>query len=109
VLIWGGCNCNNLRAISKPDGTTVVWEWEVATSHAATSDTGVWDSGILSGVGMIFSRTFSSPGVFPYHCRLYDGPEEAGMSVLKGKGRIFFFTWTRRIVAGQWIWDNSLR
>jgi hypothetical protein len=52
----GGCNCNDLHAISKLNRTTIVWEWEVAISHSTTSDTGVWDSGILSGVGKMQSQ-----------------------------------------------------
>ena len=48
-------------------GTTVVWTNNGNNPHTSTSDTGLWDSGLLSK-GQTFSRTFDTPGTFPYHC-----------------------------------------
>jgi hypothetical protein len=51
-------------------GTTVTWVNKDNTQHTTTSDTGVWDSGIMN-TGKSFSFTFSSPGTFPYHCNVH--------------------------------------
>ena len=49
-------------------GTTVVWtNREANDRHTTTSDTGVWDSGLLS-TGQQYSRRFTAEGTFPYHC-----------------------------------------
>jgi|SRR5579875_3017509 hypothetical protein len=51
-------------------GTTVTWINKDNTQHTTTSDTGVWDSGILNP-GQSFKFTFSSPGTYPYHCNVH--------------------------------------
>ena len=61
-------------------GGTVNWVW-VSGTHSTTSGTcpgsgectpdGNWDSGI--GTGTTFQKTFSSPGTFPYFCRVHEG------------------------------------
>jgi plastocyanin len=38
-----------------------------STEHSSTSDTGVWDSGLLARFAT-FDRTFTAVGTFPYHC-----------------------------------------
>ncbi len=49
-------------------GDIVTWHFSSAfLNHTSTSNTLVWDSGPIAN-GMTFSRTFSSPGTFPYHC-----------------------------------------
>jgi plastocyanin len=48
-------------------GTTVRWTNIGAVTHTVTSDTSLWDSGDLV-TGGVFSRTFSTPGTYPYHC-----------------------------------------
>lgn len=55
-------------------GDTVQWTW-VASDHSTTSGTpgmpdGLWDSGIQN-TGFVFSRTFSTPGTFPYFCSVH--------------------------------------
>lgn len=53
-----------------PRGTAVTWVNCAVPSepaHTSTSDTGAWDSPLLSP-GDHYSRTFASPGVFAYHC-----------------------------------------
>ena len=63
-------------------GDTVTWvnntDFE---DHTSTSNTGVWDSGDV-GPGEIYSRTFNSPGTFPYHCIYHANP--AGTSGMIG-------------------------
>ena len=51
-------------------GTTVTWSNKDDTIHTTTSNTGLWDSGVLA-VGKSFSFTFSTPGVFDYHCNVH--------------------------------------
>jgi plastocyanin len=51
-------------------GTKVTWVNCGAAgtdAHTSTSDTGVWDSSLLLP-GKTFTQTFSTVGVFPYHC-----------------------------------------
>lgn len=51
-------------------GTRVTWvncESPPADPHTVTSDGGVWDSPSIP-IGETFSRTFATPGTFPYHC-----------------------------------------
>jgi plastocyanin len=51
-------------------GMTVKWvycEPRNTDSHTSTSNTGLWDSGLL-GTGESFSRVFAAVGAFPYHC-----------------------------------------
>ena len=38
-----------------------------ATQHSSTSDTGVWNSGLLQRYAT-FQRTFAAAGSFPFHC-----------------------------------------
>jgi plastocyanin len=51
-------------------GSTVTWvncEPAGTPSHTSTSDQAVWQSPLLAP-GDTFTRTFDTPGVFPYHC-----------------------------------------
>jgi FtsP/CotA-like multicopper oxidase with cupredoxin domain/plastocyanin len=60
-------------------GDTVKWVWDNGDFHTVTSDTAVWDSGVKSGGPPFpeFSRTFTTPGTFPYHCQVH-GPTMHG-------------------------------
>ncbi len=51
-------------------GDTVTWTNNGPSIHTATSDTGVWDSGVLN-VGASYSYTFSTPGTYAYHCSIH--------------------------------------
>jgi plastocyanin len=53
--------------IEVPPGTTVTWTEQGPTAHTATSDNGVWDSGLLQK-GQSFSYTFNTPGTYDYFC-----------------------------------------
>jgi plastocyanin len=66
-----------------PVGTTVTWTWDESDQHSVTSDTGVFDSGVLSSATPPFPSfpwTFTTPGTFPYHCQIHGAPGGIGMS-----------------------------
>lgn len=53
-----------------PVGTTVSWVNCAPRSedpHTTTSDTGLWDSNLMSS-GQFFSVEFTEAGVYPFHC-----------------------------------------
>jgi plastocyanin len=49
-------------------GTTVVWVNKDPVEHSTTSDSNLWDSGVM-GAGATFSYTFTQPGTYPYYCK----------------------------------------
>ena len=51
-------------------GDQVTWVWTGALQHSATSETGVWDSGIRQNPAS-YPFTFTSTGSFPYICVLH--------------------------------------
>ena len=54
-----------------PVGTRVVWtNQQSGVSHTTTSDTGVWNSGVIM-TGQTFMFTFTQPGTFAYHCNIH--------------------------------------
>jgi len=59
-----------------PDAVTinvndqVTWIWVGTEQHSATSDTGVWNSGVLMKPAT-FSFKFTSPGSYPYFCVIH--------------------------------------
>jgi len=55
------------RALTNHVGDTVTWVMQDSVQHTSTSDTGVWNSGLLSK-GQTFSFTFKNAGTFSYHC-----------------------------------------
>jgi plastocyanin len=54
-------------SVDVQSGDTVTWTQKDTTRHTSTSDSGLWDSPLLS-VTQTFSRTFDAAGTFPYHC-----------------------------------------
>src|SRR6266404_1723637 len=48
---------------------SVKWTW-AGSPHSTTSDTGLWESGVL-GTGATFTHTFASTGSFPFHCSVH--------------------------------------
>lgn len=62
-------------------GTTVKFANKDRAEHTATSDTGVFDSGLL-GKGEEYFFTFTEAGEYPYYCRPHGGPGGVGMSGL---------------------------
>ncbi|HKP53689.1 MAG TPA: cupredoxin domain-containing protein [Chloroflexia bacterium] len=51
-------------------GTRVRWLNDGPQAHTTTSDTGLWDSGVMNP-GEVYSFLFNSPGTYPYHCTLH--------------------------------------
>jgi len=71
--------------ISVPVGTTVRWTNGGYSEHTTTSDTGVWGSGTMNP-GAQFSRTFSVPGTYLYHCVFHRSMGMVGRIVVTGGG-----------------------
>lgn len=67
--------------ISVPAGTTVTWTNSGAAPHTVTSDGGAFDSGTI-GSGGGFSASFSTPGMYMYHCSIH--PNMTGMVRVSG-------------------------
>jgi plastocyanin len=58
-------------------GEDVVWTFQGAphsTTSNATAPPEFWDSGIVFTVGQTFSHTFTTPGTYPYYCRVHSSP-----------------------------------
>ncbi len=51
-------------------GTTVTWTNDDSFGHTTTSDTTLWDSGLLAP-GKSYSHIFDTPGNYPYHCAVH--------------------------------------
>jgi len=51
-------------------GDVILWTNFGSLNHTSTSDTGVWNSGILIP-NETFSFTFDNPGTYPYHCAVH--------------------------------------
>ncbi len=51
-------------------GDTVTWTNRDAFSHTSTSDTGVWDTGVIRAATS-GSFTFNAAGTFAYHCAIH--------------------------------------
>jgi plastocyanin len=62
-------------------GTTVKFSNKDRVGHTVTSDTGLFDSGML-GKGDDFFFTFTKVGEYPYYCAPHGGPGGVGMSGL---------------------------
>lgn len=55
-------------------GNPVMWVNSSSDAHSVTSDTGAWPAGALPSRNSTFGRTFSTVGVFPYHCEFHGAP-----------------------------------
>ena len=62
-------------------GDTVVWTERDGAGHTSTSDTAVWDSGLLS-FNASFPFTFNVAGNYPYHCTTH--PDMRGSVTVQG-------------------------
>jgi len=70
-------------SITVTTGTTVVWKNLDDDPHTVTADGGSFDSSGLAN-GDTYSRQFTKPGSYPYHCKLH--PFMKGVVVVKGSG-----------------------
>jgi plastocyanin len=51
-------------------GTSITWTNKDAVAHTVTSNSGIFDSGLINTNGT-FSYTFETVGSFPYHCTVH--------------------------------------
>lgn len=58
--------------LSVVTGSTVTWTNAGNLPHTVTSDSGLFDSGMLNP-GQAFSFSFQLPGVYSYHCAYHSG------------------------------------
>ncbi|MBI4296249.1 MAG: cupredoxin domain-containing protein [Chloroflexi bacterium] len=77
-----GDNVYHPVQLSLVTGATAVWTNSGRFPHTVTSDTGLFDSGMLKP-GDNFSFSFQSPGTYAYHCIYHSG--QAG-TILVGDG-----------------------
>ncbi len=57
--------------VTIPVGGRVNWSNSDSVGHTTTSDTNIWNGSI--GPGGSFSRTFDTPGNYPYSCTVHNG------------------------------------
>ena len=57
-------------SITVTKGTTVNWVNKDIVAHTVTSDTGIFNSGIINP-GNSFGQTFNNVGIFKYHCNIH--------------------------------------
>ncbi len=67
------------QTITVPVGTTVRWTNSDPIEHTTTSDTGLWDSGLM-GTNDTFEFTFDQAGTYPYHCTPHGAAGGFGMA-----------------------------
>jgi plastocyanin len=70
VLIQG--MSYNPSSITVVAGTKITWRNKDNVSHTVTSDSNLFDSGMM-GTNGTFSYTFTTPGMYPYHCTVHAG------------------------------------
>lgn len=58
------------KSVTIAVGTTVKWTNNTTVAHTVTSDTGVFNSGIINP-GSTFKFTFTKKGTFGYHCMIH--------------------------------------
>jgi plastocyanin len=58
------------RNITIARGTKVRWRNRGIASHTTTSNTGIWDSGLVAP-GDSWGRVFKKAGTFKYHCSVH--------------------------------------
>jgi plastocyanin len=57
-------------SLTVPAGTTVVWTNQDTVTHTVTAADKSFDSGNLLP-GRTYSRTFTTPGTYPYICQIH--------------------------------------
>ena len=67
------------RELTVKAGANVTWTNEGGSSHTVTADDGSFESPTL-GAGKTFSRRFTKPGTYRYHCAFHGGKGGEGMS-----------------------------
>ena len=65
----------------------VTWVWAGTVPHS-TTDTGVWDSTLLTGSPHTFSFTFTAAGNYPYFCTLHGAFGMTGSVTVQGAANV---------------------
>lgn len=60
------------NTLTVPTGTTVTWFNNENVTHSITSDSTLFDSGIITK-GKAYYQTFNTVGTFTYHCKYHAG------------------------------------
>jgi plastocyanin len=68
--VWIQNMAFNPATITVTAGTTIKWTNKDGVTHTVTSDTGVFDSGNMTG-NATFSYSFQTAGTFQYHCTIH--------------------------------------
>ena len=76
IFFQSGHNCTSNPAVDTvPAGTAVTWTWinTGSTSHSVRSEgtTSFTSSQILTGSGMTYSVTLTTPGTYQYDCAVH--------------------------------------
>ncbi len=58
------------KSVTIAVGTSVVWTNTTTVAHTVTSDTGIFNSGVVNPGGT-FKFTFTKKGTFGYHCSIH--------------------------------------
>lgn len=72
VFVSMGDNFYQPQTVTVTRGASVRWTNEGAVAHTVVSDTGLWQSDLLSPTWW-FEVRFDEPGTFDYHCSVHDG------------------------------------
>lgn len=72
VLVRMADNVFQPETVTVRRGASVRWTNEGAVAHTVVSDTGLWQSDLLSPTWW-FEVRFDEPGTFDYHCSVHDG------------------------------------
>lgn len=74
---------NTLGDLTISQGDIVRWTWGDAFQHSVTSLSGPesFDSGLLVGMGTVFTHTFNSPGTTNYQCDVHSGTMTGAITV----------------------------
>lgn len=60
----------SVASLTVTTGTNITWTNKDNITHTVTADDASFDSGNIAP-GSSYSRTFSTKGVFPYHCKIH--------------------------------------
>lgn len=60
----------NPRTITVAANTTITWTNKDAIEHSVTSNTSLFDSGLIGSNGT-FTYTFTTAGTYSYHCKVH--------------------------------------
>jgi plastocyanin len=70
--VWMSSSAFSPATITVAVNTTIKWTNKDGMDHTVTSNTNLFDSGIIASGGT-YSRNFTTSGTFPYKCTLHSG------------------------------------